>query len=76
MSSADTALPDQTELDNLCYQYRYDERNRLTQKKLPGKDWMYIIYNKLGQVVATHDAIQRGKPAQKWTITRYDARAG
>jgi RHS repeat-associated protein len=72
-SNADNTLPDQTTLDNLCYQYRYDERNRLTQKKLPGKGWEYIVYNKLDQVVATQDANQRGKTTPEWTVTRYDA---
>jgi len=26
-------------LDDLCYQYQYDARNRLVAKKLPGKQW-------------------------------------
>lgn len=68
-----TSADNQTALDNLCYQYRYDERNRLTQKKLPGKDWEYMVYNKLDQLVATQDANQRSKATQEWTISRYDA---
>jgi RHS repeat-associated protein len=72
-SGADGGLPDLTKLNALCYQYRYDERNRLTQKKLPGKDWEYIVYNKLDQVVATQDGVQRGKPTPEWAVTRYDA---
>lgn len=73
MSGADNIAPDQTTQDNLCYQYRYDERNRLIKKKLPGKGWEFIIYNKQDQVVANQDAIQRGKAPQEWTVTRYDA---
>lgn len=72
-SNADNVLPDQTMLDNVCYQYRYDERNRLTQKKLPGKGWEYMVYNKLDQVVATQDANQRGKTTPEWAVIRYDA---
>ncbi|MET3981616.1 RHS repeat-associated protein [Mucilaginibacter sp. UYP25] len=71
-SNADNALPTQTTLDALCYQYRYDERNRLTQKKLPGKGWEYMVYNMLDQVVGTQDAIQRGKAPQEFTINKYD----
>ncbi|MGF7075122.1 DUF6443 domain-containing protein [Mucilaginibacter sp. 3215] len=63
----------QTTLDNRCYQYRYDARNRLVQKKIPGKGWEYIIYNKLDQPVATQDSVQRMKATQEWTITKYDA---
>ncbi|NHA06996.1 RHS repeat-associated core domain-containing protein [Mucilaginibacter sp. HC2] len=68
-----TSTANQTTLDNLCYQYRYDERNRLTEKKLPGKGWEFIIYNKLDQVIFTQDANQRNQTPQIWTYTQYDA---
>jgi RHS repeat-associated protein len=68
-----SAAPGQSVIDNRCYQYRYDRRNRLVQKKVPGKGWEYIIYNKLDQPVATQDSVQRMKAAQEWTITKYDA---
>jgi RHS repeat-associated protein len=57
-------------LDNLCYQYRYDERNRLSQKKLPGKGWEYTVYNKIDQPVASQDSMQRA--ANQWIYTKYD----
>ncbi|SCW66070.1 DUF6443 domain-containing protein [Mucilaginibacter sp. NFR10] len=63
----------QATLDNRCYQYRYDARNRLVQKKVPGKGWEYMIYNKLDQLVATQDSVQRMKATQEWMITKYDA---
>ncbi|WP_103068807.1 DUF6443 domain-containing protein [Aquimarina sediminis] len=66
-----------TELSELCYQYRYDSKNRLIEKKIPGKDWEYIIYNKLDQPILTQDAILRkegsGKLWDQWLFTRYDA---
>jgi len=62
----------QTTLDNLCYQYRYDDRGRVSQKKVPGKGWEYMVYNYIDKVVATQDAIQRAKATQEWTITKYD----
>ena len=55
---------------NLCYQYRYDERNRPSQKKLPGKGWEYTVYNQLNQPVLTQDASQRTN--NQWTVTKYD----
>jgi RHS repeat-associated protein len=66
-------VPSQTILDNQCYQYRYDQRNRLVQKKLPGKGWEFIFYNALDQVVCTQDAMQRNQTTQTGTFTKYDA---
>jgi RHS repeat-associated protein len=60
----------QATLDNLCYQYCYDERNRNTQKKLPGKGWDYTVYNQLDQPVLTQDARQR--TGNQWTVAKYD----
>ncbi|GAA4276820.1 DUF6443 domain-containing protein [Aquimarina mytili] len=66
-----------TELAELCYQYHYDYRNRLIEKKIPGKGWEYILYNKLDQPVMTQDANLRkensGKPYDYWLFTKYDA---
>jgi len=63
----------QSTLDNLCYQYRYDGLNRMIAKKLPGKGWEYMVYNKQNQVVMTQDSVQRKKTKQEWLITKYDA---
>ncbi len=60
-----------TELSELCYQYKYDHRNRLVEKKVPGKDWEYIIYNPLDQPVMTQDANLRAN--NQWLFTKYDA---
>lgn len=69
-----TTVPTQTVLDNFCYQYRYDERKRLIQKKLPGKGWEDLIYNKLDQVVFTQDAIQAAAapPGPHRSFVKYD----
>ncbi|KMQ58354.1 sugar-binding protein, partial [Chryseobacterium sp. BLS98] len=45
-----------TLLNDLCYQYRYDGRGRLVEKKLPGKGWEYMIYDKADRLVMTQDA--------------------
>src|SRR5690606_29671496 len=63
-----------TELSDICYQYIYDERNRLIEKKIPGKGWEYIVYNKLDQPIMTQDANQAAKtPTKEWLFTKYDA---
>ena len=58
------------EMSELCYQYRYDGFSRLTQKKIPGKDWEYIVYDKLDRPVLTQDANLRA--ANQWLFTKYD----
>ncbi|WP_412985788.1 DUF6443 domain-containing protein [Pontimicrobium sp. IMCC45349] len=60
-----------SELDDLCYQYHYDKRNRLIEKKIPQKDWEYIVYDKLDRPVLTQDALLRVD--NDWLFTKYDA---
>ncbi|WP_234974672.1 DUF6443 domain-containing protein [Tenacibaculum agarivorans] len=59
-----------SELNELCYQYIYDYRNRLARKKIPGKDWEYIIYNRLDQPIITQDGNLRANT--RWLFTKYD----
>jgi RHS repeat-associated protein len=59
------------ELNELCYQYVYDYRNRLVEKKIPGKGWEYIVYDPLDRPVLTQDALQR--QSNNWLFTKYDA---
>ena len=69
LASANTTIS-QTALDNLCYQYKYDKRNRLVEKKLPGKGWEYMLYDKQNRLVATQDANMRIN--SQWLFTKYD----
>ncbi|CAL2090442.1 exported protein of unknown function [Tenacibaculum sp. 190524A02b] len=59
-----------SELTELCYQYRYDQRNRLVEKKIPGKGWEYIVYDKLDRPILTQDANLYSR--RKWLFTKYD----
>ncbi|MCB0375180.1 MAG: hypothetical protein KDD04_04615, partial [Sinomicrobium sp.] len=58
------------ELNELCYQYIYDHRNRPVEKKLPGKGWEYTVYNKGDHPVFTQD--QNLKAQNKWLFSKYD----
>jgi RHS repeat-associated protein len=64
----------QTMLDDMCYQYKYDSRNRLVEKKLPGKQWEFIVYNSQDKPVATGPVLNPwGTGDEGWLITKYDA---
>lgn len=62
-----------TELNELCYQYKYDKYNRLVEKKLAGKGWEYIVYDQMDRPILTQDAVQRAKTTKEWLFTKYDA---
>jgi RHS repeat-associated protein len=61
-------------LDGLCYQYKYDSRNRLVEKKLPGKQWEFMVYDSLDRVVATGPALSpfTSPTSVGWLVTKYD----
>ena len=67
----DAGVPDATAQEQFCYQYHYDGRGRLIERKLPGKGWEFMVYNKLDQLVLSQDSLQRGR--QEWLFTKYDA---
>lgn len=52
------------------YAYKYDKRKRCVEKKLPGCDPVYYVYNKADQLVLSQDGEQR--PKNEWTFTKYD----
>ena len=60
-------------IQELCFRYEYDSRDRMTAKKVPGAGWIYMIYDKRDRLVFTQDANLR-KPGvpQKWLVTLYD----
>jgi RHS repeat-associated protein len=59
-----------TVLNSVCYQYQYDEKQRFTGKRIPGKDWEYFVYNNLNQIVASQDGNQRAR--NEWSVKKYD----
>jgi len=61
-------------LEKWCYQYHYDAKKRLVEKKLPQKEWEYIVYDKMDRVVMTGPVYNPfGDGNKGWLITKYDA---
>jgi RHS repeat-associated protein len=57
-------------LDNWAFQYRYDSSKRMVAKKVPGADWIYMVYDKRDRLVLTQDGNQR--TVGQWTFIKYD----
>ena len=57
-------------LNDLGYQYKYDNLNRLVEKKIPGKGWEFIVYDKLDRPIMTRDA--NLEKQYLWLFTKYD----
>lgn len=53
-----------------CFEYKYDHRNRMIEKRLPGKKTEYIIYDKWDREVLKQDGELR--KTNKWIFTKYD----
>lgn len=56
----------------LCYRYSYDGKGRVKEKKIPGKEVEYMIYDKRDRLVFYQDGKLRADNG-KWAFTLYDA---
>jgi RHS repeat-associated protein len=65
-----TVNPTQQQLDNLAFQYRYDGRRRMSEKKVPGAGWVYMVYDLRDRLILSQGANQRA--GFFWTFTKYD----
>lgn len=54
-----------------AFEYRYDERGRMIEKKVPGvQDFTRMVYDRWDRLVLTQDANQ--KATDQWLFTKYD----
>jgi len=61
-------------VEDMCFQYKYDKRNRLVEKRVPGKNWEFIVYDAQDRPVATGPTLSPfGGTATGWIMTMYDA---
>ncbi|WP_160715435.1 DUF6443 domain-containing protein [Chitinophaga solisilvae] len=56
--------------EELCYAYRYDGRDRMVIRKIPGADSVEMVYDVRDRLVFTRDAIL--KKQQQWVVNFYD----
>lgn len=59
-------------LKKFGYLYKYDERGNCIQKRLPGCDWINMVYDKADRLVLSQDGNQRAKATKEWTAMKYD----
>jgi RHS repeat-associated protein len=56
--------------DELCFYYGYDDRGRMTIKKVPGAAEVFMVYDQRNRMVMNQDGSLRN--LGKWQITLYD----
>lgn len=68
----DPAFPvlNSTQVNELCFRYEYDERNRMIIKKVPGAGEVHMVYDERDRLVMTQDANMRA--TNKWMVTQYN----
>ena len=54
------------------YLYKYDERGNCKEKRLPGCESIYMVYDRADRLVLSQDGNQREKTTKEWTVTKYD----
>lgn len=63
-------VPSAGQMNELCYQYLYDNRGRLIEKKIPGKAIEYFVYDERDRLVLSQDGNLRQQ--NKWAFIFYD----
>jgi RHS repeat-associated protein len=58
-------------INELCFRYDYDHRNRMIIKKVPGAGEVFMVYDTRDRLVMTQDANLRQQG--QWMVMQYDA---
>lgn len=59
-------------LNEFCFRYEFDEKNRMVEKKVPGAGVVWMVYDARDRLVLTQDSANRGSSTKKWLYTQYD----
>ncbi|MEQ9403514.1 MAG: DUF6443 domain-containing protein [Cyclobacteriaceae bacterium] len=59
-------------LNTWAFLYNYDYRARMTVKKVPGADSVFMVYDQWNRLVLTQDGNQRAAATPEWLFTKYD----
>ena len=57
-----------------AYYYEYDALKRMTFKKLPGCEPVYMVYDKRDRLVLTQDGNMRAINSNRWSYTEYNTK--
>lgn len=70
--AVDVALTEEV-LNELCFRYNYDADGKLVEKKVPGKKWEYVVYDKGGRVAFSGPNLSPfGEATEGWMFVKYD----
>jgi RHS repeat-associated protein len=72
LAASTTANPSSAQLRDFSFQYKYDQRQRVIVKCIPGADTIMLVYDGRDRLVATQDGNQRNAASKEWLVTKYD----
>ena len=70
LSAGSSFSPESDFAKQNCYVYFYDEWGRVYEKRFPGREPMYVVYNRGDRPMMTQDGLMREK--HQWLIYTYD----
>jgi RHS repeat-associated protein len=77
MYASNSWVISQTQADQLCYRYEYDQLNRMVIKKTPGTPTgsageVWMVYDQRNRLVMKQDGNMRSPSVKKWQYIQYD----
>ncbi len=67
------STPSQVQVDELAFQYVYDNKGRVTDQSAPGAGWVRYVYDHWNRLVLIRHSAQRREDNKYWTFYKYDA---